>query len=239
MNGYKYKAVLKSGACTSVESTPATLNVDPTSVGGTAAAAQTICFGNQPTNDLTLSGNTGSVVKWQRSTDNFVSNSTDIVNATTTLTKATIGALIQDTWFRAVVKSGECSQANSSIVKITVNPLSVAGTIPSAQTICYGNLPGSNLTLSGNVGNVIKWQRSTDNFVSNSTDIVNATTTLTAALIGVLTQDTWFRVFVQNGECPGIMSATVKITVNPLSVGGSVASDQTIAVVINLHQILF
>ena len=29
MNGYKYKAVLKSGMCTSVESTPATLNVDP------------------------------------------------------------------------------------------------------------------------------------------------------------------------------------------------------------------
>jgi hypothetical protein len=229
MNNYKYKAVLKSGACTSVESSSATLNVDPTSAGGSVASAQTICSGNQPTNDLVLSNHTGSVIKWQRSTDNFVANSTDIANsASATLTKAMIGALTQDTWFRAVVKSGECSQTNSPIVKITVNATSVAGTIASAQTICYNNQPNSNLTLSGNTGAVVKWQRSTDNFNSNSTDIANTTATLTAAAIGALTQDTWFRVVVKNGECPEIISAAIKITVNPLSVGGSVASDQTI-----------
>ncbi|HEX6847250.1 MAG TPA: T9SS type A sorting domain-containing protein, partial [Chitinophagaceae bacterium] len=228
MNNYQYKAILKSGMCAAVESNSATLTVDPTSVGGTVSAAQTICYGNQLNSNLTLSGNTGLILKWQRSTDNFVSNSTDIANTTTTLTAATIGALTQDTWFRAVVKSGQCAETNSSAVKITVNALSVAGTIASAQTICYGNQPSSNLTLSGNTGSVLKWQRSTDNFVSNTTDIANTTTTLTAAAIGALTQDTWFRVIVKNGECPDITSAAIKITVNAISVGGSVASNQTI-----------
>ena len=228
MNGYQYHAVLQSGVCESVTSNAAILTVNPTSVGGSVASPQTICYGSQAAGDLSLSGNTGSVVKWQRSTDNFVSNVSDITNTTTTLTAAAIGALTQDTWFRAVVKSGECSSANSGSVKITVNPASVGGSITSNQTICYGSQPNSNLTLSGNTGTVVKWQRSTDNFVSNISDIANTTTTLTAAAIGTLTQDTWFRAVVKSGVCSEANSGSVKIAVNPISVGGSVAAAQTI-----------
>src|SRR5688572_2996919 len=230
MNNNKYRAVLKSGACSSVESASATLNVDAGSVGGTVAAAQTICYGNQPTNDLTLSGHTGSVVKWQRSTSSdFTDGVSDIPNTTTTLTAAAIGSLTQDTWFRAVIKSGECSSANSSAVKVTVNPASVGGGVASPQTICYGSQPSANLTLSGNVGSVTKWQRSTSSdFTAGVTDIANVTTTLTAASIGALTQDTWFRAVVTSGICTSANSGSVKITVDPASVGGSVAAAQTI-----------
>ncbi|HKB45618.1 MAG TPA: T9SS type A sorting domain-containing protein [Chitinophagaceae bacterium] len=228
MNGYQYHAILQSGVCESVTSNAAILTVNPTSVGGSVTSAQTICYGSQPANDLSLSGNTGAVIKWQRSTDNFVSNVSDISNISSTLTAATIGVLTQDTWFRAVVKSGECSSANSGAIKITVNPTSVGGSVASNQTICYGNQPNSNLTLSGNTGAVVKWQRSTDNFVSNVSDIANTTATLTAAAIGALTQDTWFRAVVKSGVCSEANSGIVKITVNPTSVGGSVAAAQTI-----------
>ena len=48
MNGYQYKAVLKSGMCESVETSAATLTVNATSAGGTVATAQTICYGSLP-----------------------------------------------------------------------------------------------------------------------------------------------------------------------------------------------
>jgi len=212
LNGKIYRVLISSNSASSGEncstSPQATLTVDPTSVGGTVASAQEICSGSSP-NDLTLSGNTGAVVKWQKSTDNFVSNSSDIVNTTTTLSP---GALTQDTWFRAVVQSGVCASANSNIVKITVDAASVGGTVASAQTICSGST-ASNLTLTGKTGNVIKWQKSTDNFASNSSDIANTTTTLSP---GAPTQDTWYRAVVQNGVCASANSNIVKITVGAI-----------------------
>src|SRR4029077_9533419 len=80
-----------------------TITVNPVSVGGSVASAQTICSGTTPAN-LTLSGQTGSVVKWQKSSDAAFTLPTDIANTTTTLTGASIGALVSDTWFRAVVQ---------------------------------------------------------------------------------------------------------------------------------------
>jgi hypothetical protein len=177
-----------------------------------------------------LSGNTGAVVKWQRSTDNFASNSTDIANTTTTLTAAAIGALTQDTWFRVVVKNGECPEIISAAIKITVNPLSVGGSVASDQTICSGNQPSSNLALSGHTGTVVKWQRSTTSNFSGgtTTDISNTTTTLTAAAIGALTQDTWFRAVVKSGVCSEANSNAIKITVQQPIGNNTIAASQVI-----------
>jgi len=220
LNGFNYRAVFTSSGCPSTNSNAATLSVDAASVAGTVAAAQTICYNSSP-NDLTLSGKTGNVLKWQKSTDNFVSNVTDISNTTTTLSA---GTLTQDTWFRAVVQSGVCPTATSNAVKISIDAATVAGTVAAAQTICYNSSP-NDLTLSGKTGNVVKWQKSTDNFVANSTDITNTTTTLSP---GTLTQDTWFRAVVQNGVCPSATSNAVKITVDAATVAGTVSAAQTI-----------
>src|SRR4029453_6238330 len=110
----------------------------------------TICSGAQPAS-LTLSGQVGAVVKWQRSVDALFTVPVDIASTSTTLSGVTIGTLSADTWFRAVVQSGTCSGANSASVKITVDPATVGGTVASAQTICSGSQPAS-LTLSGQVG---------------------------------------------------------------------------------------
>ncbi|TLX45062.1 hypothetical protein C1E24_20990, partial [Pseudoalteromonas phenolica] len=80
----KYRAVLKSGACSEVTSSEATITVDPTSVGGSIAGGTSVCTGTNSTT-LTLSGHTGSIVRWESSTDNFASD-TDIANTTTSLT---------------------------------------------------------------------------------------------------------------------------------------------------------
>ena len=219
-------------ATTNCESNTLTgsVTVNPVSVGGTVSSVQTICSGTSPA-DLSLSGQTGNVVKWQKSSDANFSNAVDIASTATltTLPSAVIDALTADTYFRAVVQSGVCSEAISSSVKITVNPVSVGGTVSSVQTICSGTSP-ADLSLSGQTGSVVKWQKSSDANFSTPVDIASTATltTLPSATIGNLTANTYFRAVVQSGVCSEVFSSSALITVNAVSVGGVVSSAQTI-----------
>jgi uncharacterized spore protein YtfJ len=131
---------------TSCESsrTPVGVTINPASVGGSVSGNQIICSGNAPTTPLTLSGNTGNVLKWQKSADSTFPNTaatTDIINNTTTLSTAAIGNLTTTTYFRAVVQSGNsCAAANASYATITVNPTAPASVSisPSVADICAG-----------------------------------------------------------------------------------------------------
>ncbi|HEY1871382.1 MAG TPA: hypothetical protein VGG71_10000, partial [Chitinophagaceae bacterium] len=103
------------------------------SVAGTVSGSTAVCSGSN-SGSVTLSGQSGSVVKWQSSTDNFVSNIVDITNTTTFQSYSN---LTQETSYRAVVQSGTCATANSSSATITIN------TAPSF-TLCPGNLSVNN-----------------------------------------------------------------------------------------------
>ena len=99
--------------------------------------------------------------------------------------------------------SGYCSPAVISSYSGThiVNPDAVAGTVLGAQTICAGSAP-SDLQLSGQTGTVIKWQKANDiGFTSGVADIASTSATLTGAVIGNLTQTTYFIAYIQNGTC--------------------------------------
>jgi hypothetical protein len=209
-----------TGGCGSVNAT-GSITVDPASVGGTVSAAQTICYGTEPA-DLTLTGETGSIVKWQSSSDAAFTSPTDITETSNTLDGATIGALTSDTYFRAVVQSGSCAASYSVAALITVDALTVGGTVSSNQTICSGTQP-ADLTVSGHTGSVIKWESSLDAAFTSPTDLFITSTTLTGTAIGALTQDTYFRAVVQNGACSVEESAPVLITVNDTTVGGSIS----------------
>ncbi|AWH83629.1 hypothetical protein HYN59_00195 [Flavobacterium album] len=218
-----FRAVVVSGACSSANSSVATVTVNAPSAGGSVSGSQTICSGSTPS-DLTLIGHTGSITKWQRSTSSdFTSGVTDISNTTTTLTGTFVGALTATTYFRAVVTSGACSSANSSVATVTVNAPSAGGSVSGSQTICSGSTP-SDLILSGHTGSVTKWQRSTSSdFTSGIADISNTTTTLTGASIGTLTATTYFRAVVTSGACSSANSSVATVTVNAPSVGGVVS----------------
>jgi hypothetical protein len=199
--------------CSNVQTGSATVTVDPASVGGSVTADATVCSGSN-SGTVTLSGNTGNVIRWELSTDGGTTWS-PIANTTTSLTYTNITTT---TLYRAVVQSGTCSSANSSFATITVNPVSVGGTVASAQTICSGSTP-ADLSLTGNTGNVVKWQSASDVLFTTPVDIANTTTTLTGATIGALTATTYFRAVVQSGVCASANSASVKITVNPRPTG--------------------
>lgn len=129
--------------------------VDPISVGGTIDAEQTICFGSSAA-DLILSGFTGNIEKWQKSDNIGFTSPTDIAVTSATLSSATIGTLNSSTYFRAVVKSGVCSSANSASVLITVTPqVGIPGVpTPSSSTICQGS---SNTTYTTSATNATSY----------------------------------------------------------------------------------
>jgi len=216
---------ITDGTCNTAFSSNNTiaLAVQSSSVGGTVAAAQTICTGSTPAN-LTLTGNTGSVVNWQSATNSgFTTGVNTIAGTSTTLSGASIGSLTSNTYFRAVVQNSTCATANSSSVLITVNSSSVGGTTAYAgSAICSGNSPTASLTLSGNTG-TIAWQKSTDpTFATGVTSVTGTSATLTAATIGALTATTYFRATSTSGVCATAYSSTVTVTVNPPSNGGSI-----------------
>lgn len=191
------------------------ITVIPTAEGGTVSSAQTICYNTQPS-ALTLSGHVGTVVQWEWS-PNGTDNWNAIANTTTTLTGAVMGNLTADCWYRAKVESSNnCSEDYSNAVKITVLAQANAGTISSAQTICYNTQP-NNLTVSGHTGTVVRWEWS-PNGTDNWTNIANTTTTLTSAEMGNLTADRWYRVVVKNGDtCDETYSNAVKIDITDLN----------------------
>jgi hypothetical protein len=87
--------------------------------GGTVSGSQTICSGSQPS-AITLSGNTGNIVKWQKSAAADFSQATDINVTAATLSGTAIGNLTSTTYIRAVVQ-GTCSSAFSTSCVISMN----------------------------------------------------------------------------------------------------------------------
>jgi len=211
-----YRAVVQSGVCVSANATAALITVIPAVITGSISGATTVCSGINTTL-LTLSGNVGNVVKWQSSANGTTWN--DISDTTNTYTALN---LINTTQYRVMIQTGFCSPANSAAVTITVNPPTIAGTVSGSTNVCTGT-NSAFLTLSGQTGNVIKWQSSPDAIIWS--DIINTTTSYTATN---LTASTQFRAVVQSGNCSPANSSAATITVNPVNIGGILSHDTTV-----------
>ncbi|MBF4473533.1 hypothetical protein [Flavobacterium sp. HJJ] len=148
---------------------PFTIIVNSNTSGGTLSSDQVICSGNSPSN-LVLTGNSGAVVKWQKSSDAAFTNPTDINSTATTLSGATIGSLTQNTYFRVITNYAGCNKISSNSILITVGPIAAPtiGTItqPTCATVkgsfmitnynasyTYNIAPNSGVTQSGSTIN--------------------------------------------------------------------------------------
>jgi hypothetical protein len=278
-----------AGQCATVATLTVTVDVAP--AGGSVSASQAICTGTAPSN-LTLTGNVGAVVKWQKSSTSGFTAPVDIAVANTTLTSATIGNLTANTYFRAVVQNS-CGSANSASVLITITPLttptftaiaafcqgttapalastsnngitgtwnpatinniasgtytftpnggqcastttlsvtvdpvSVGGSVSSNQTICAGSMP-SDLTLSGNTGAIVKWQKADNAAFTAPVDIANTASSLNGIVIGNINTTTYFRAVIQNASCGAVYSSAAIITIKTTIWDGSAWSNGT------------
>ena len=222
-----YRAVVTSQQCGGQTfSTMATVTVTQNSVGGTITGQQDVC-GNFASGVLVLNGQVGNVLRWESSTDGF---NFSVINVNTPTLSYNVN---QTTFFRAVVQSGNCAQAFSNTVTVSVQPPSVAGTLSGGGTVCSGNNSGT-LVLSGHQGTIVRWEASVNGGQSWTT-INNNSPNLT---FNNLTQATQYRVVVKNGNCPSVFSneigvvigSNIQLTANPIigcTGGGSIQANAT------------
>jgi gliding motility-associated-like protein len=200
-----YYASRTVNGCESIDRIPVTVSVFPDSIGGAVSGSTTVCSGTNSTT-LILSGQTGTVVKWQSASDeDFLTNLVNITNAFTSYTGTNLTTSL---YFRAVVQSGTAPVEYSSPAFIDVTSQSIGGTLSTSTSICRGETSGL-LTLSGFNGTIIRWEQSDNNGATWST-ISNTSNSYTSGSLNTTTQ---YRAIVQNGVCNEAPSSVVTITV--------------------------
>lgn len=216
-----YRAQVQNGVCPPQYSSTNIITVDPLSSGGSVSPSSSVVCSAVNAGTITLSAHVGNVLEWQSSTDNFTSVITPISNTTTSENYAN---LVVTTYYRARIQSGVCGAVYSPVATVTVTPTSAGGILNSSATVCSGT-NGATLTLSGHTGNIIRWEYSTDGFVS---DVDTIFTNLNTYAYSNLTTSTQYRVRVQNGSCAGTYSSVATINVDAPSAAGTLGTATTV-----------
>ncbi|MFZ2906480.1 MAG: PKD-like domain-containing protein [Cyclobacteriaceae bacterium] len=133
------------GRCTTAPSTRTVTIYGPT-VGGTASGGTDYCQGVDA-NDISLSGQNGSIVRWE-----VDFNSSGFVDAGVgAVPSFDPGVLAPGNYvYRAVVGNGPCAQQNSSTTTINVFPTPTTATAGVDQNLCQ-SLVTPSAPLGGNV----------------------------------------------------------------------------------------
>jgi PKD repeat protein len=208
-NVYEFKWTINGlGSC------PATndivkITVSPKTVGGNTSGGQNFC-GGPASGNISLTGNVGSVIRWESSI-----NGTTWTPINFTSTTYNYNGITKTTQFRAVVKSGGCSQEYSDVTTITVNPVPANPAGVSTINYCL-NDPAAALSA---VGTDLKWYTSPPAGTGFSLTAPTPTTTAAATIKYYVTQTV-------NG-CESLpLEITVKV--NPPITNNVIASDQNI-----------
>ncbi len=139
------------------------------SIGGMVSSNQTICLNTKPI-DLVLTGYTGNIINWQKSSESDFISPKDISCTLTTLSGDSIGNLIETTYFRALVKTNGCGAtlafstfATVSIVSTSWNgsewsngePTDSTKVVLAANYISNGSFSACSLLVSNNAKVII------------------------------------------------------------------------------------
>ncbi|WP_284652615.1 T9SS type A sorting domain-containing protein [Flavobacterium terrisoli] len=104
-----------------------------------------------------------------------------------------------------------CGNSSSCTQTVTLNtpPTAVGGTVNSDTSLCFNN-SGTQLSLAGNTGQVIRWESATVPFATWN-PITNTSDTYTTPPI---TETTQFRAVVSTGLCSEAVSSAATVTIN-------------------------
>ncbi|MCB4797708.1 DUF7507 domain-containing protein [Neotamlana laminarinivorans] len=127
-----YLTTIADGSACNGETFEIIVTVYPESNAGSISPDQVICSGDTAS-DINLTGIIGDVINWERSTSASFSSITNISETTTTLAGSTLGSLTENTYVRAVIKSGNCTSTYSPIHVINIDETSpiITGTLPN------------------------------------------------------------------------------------------------------------
>ena len=225
-----YKAVVTSGVCPSINSDIVSVQTDAVTVAGTISSTSALICNNSAAPTVSLTGNTGSNIRWQSSTDgttynNFApSQTTPSINSV--VNNAAPGALQVITYYKAIVQNGVCPNQTTNAITVSVDPTSKAGTILTAQKVqqlCIGS-PATDVTLQTNVGTII-WKTATSiggtyNTIGGQTAATLPAANIPTTAAGVL----YYKAVVTSGVCPSNESDIVSVQTDALTVAGTISS---------------
>ncbi len=185
------------------------VTIIPGPIPGTISSVGPFCSGNNNFN-LTLSGNTGTIVRWEKSVSPFTIYD-PITNTSTTLSQSN---LTQTTKYRAVINTGvggSCGSVNTPDITVQIDSISLGGSLTGADTVCTGTNSGT-IVLSGKRGTIQSWL-SAPNFNGTWSNI-SGTNGLNSYTYSNLVSTTWYKVQVKNGVCPAAFSDSIRILVD-------------------------
>jgi RHS repeat-associated protein len=137
-----------NGYCPQSISGSVSISTTPSSVGGTLSPASAEAYATPNGGTINLSGHTGSVLRWESNTGSGWSN---INLVTTSLSYSNLNTTTQ---YRAVVQSGVCTPAYSSITTVTIYP---RPTIVGSTIIQFGST--ETLSAQSSSYHTYKWYR--------------------------------------------------------------------------------
>lgn len=201
------------------------LEANSQSVGGTISGATAVCPNSPNSGFLQLLGYTGTILNWESTTDGGITWN----NIGNPINSYSYSNITQTTCYRVIVKDGAFPPDTSSIACITIIPPSVGGTISGGGIFCDSSGIGT-LYLTGDTGNVLYWQYSTD---SGATWITVNDTTDTL-IFSNITQNTIYWAVVQNGTgCPADTSSQLFFTIDSVTVAGNISGSDTVCYGVN------
>lgn len=212
-----YRYLVQNGVCASSYSNTVSITVMQPVTAANAGADIRIC--NSTSN--ILNGNTPSsgTGTWLA----LGSNPSAVSFSNATDPQATVSGLgtgiYQFVW---TINNGVCA-ASSDTVSVQIDAATVAGSLSANAVVCAASNAGT-LQLSGNNGSPLQWESSTDN---GSTWVAISNTGSTLAYTQ-LSSSTLYRVQVQNGVCPALVSNSVAITVQQLPTTANAGPDQSL-----------
>jgi len=171
---------------------------------------------------------TGTSIIWQSHTKDD-----DFRMATGTADAANYnpGVLPEDTWFRRILRSGECDNI-SEIIKVTVSQPITNNLIFESQDLCARSTPelltGSD-PKGGNGQYMYIWESSTDNNIFKAVTGTNPNN-LRDYQPGEIKDPTWFRRRVISGNCAESVSPAVRISVTPGVTENTIGTAQRICI---------
>ncbi len=187
------------------------VTIFPGVVPGTTGPAAVVCSGTNSGN-VSLTGNTGNVLRWEYSVAPFSSWQT-IFSTSTTVTYTN---LTQSTRFRAIIQSGSvglCNQVPSPFTLITVDSISAGGTVTGTDTVCISGNNGT-IQLNNHRGAIVRWEQTSN--LSGSWNTIPSSSNTNPYTYNNITQTTFYRAIVQNGVCNAAVSDSVRIQVDLL-----------------------
>ncbi len=195
-----YRAVIGGGPCPTVFSEPAKLTVFP-QLTANAGPDQQVCG-----TSFTLVGNavTGANSFWTQ-VSGPVTLPVSIAGEVLAATNVTVPGTYT---FRYTLSNGVCPNASDDVT-VTVGTDAQAGTVQGDAQVCAGSNTGSAV-LVGHSGQIIRWESSTDNWVTvvplnNTTPVLNYFNLMTT---------TQFRAVVRTASCPQVVTNHITVLVS-------------------------